>query len=391
MVEEVAVAVRGRPQLRHVLREELRVVAVDLRHVRHQLRQVVVVRQRMVRLRHPDLRVGARALLLADHERDHPRQVGLEGEELQVEHQLQVVLEDRRRALRLPQLRQLQVVLLLRPLDPPLDVAHRLGVLVELHLVVHAEFALQVGELAGHRVEQALVLAHPRQTRLAVGAAAVAEEGLEDRARIPLHRQRLRLAAPRDGVRVDAAQVARAGAGVVRAVEGHGERRHLGLPREVPGQKLVHRDLAEDLGLVAAAARHAGQERPGGAGVDVVPARVEPGEHDRLVAERRERLEDGRQLEARPLPLRRPVRHGHAVGDVERLEARRGLGGGPRRGHGRGHRVEERQRERRADASENRPPGQRLVDQGHVRGLLSPRRSTARTPGSPPPPARPAS
>ena len=377
MVEQRAVAVRGRPQLRHVLREQLRVVAVDLRHAGDQLRHVVVVRQRVVRLRHADLRVGARALLLADHERDDAGQVGLEREELQVEHQLQVILEDRGRAPRLAQLRQFEVVLLLRPLDAPFHVADRFGVLVQLHLVVRAQLALQIRQLAGHRVEQALVLAHPRLARRPVGAAAVAEQGLEDRARVPLHRERLGAAAPRDRVRVDAAQVAGAGPGVVRPVQGDRERRHLGLPREVAREQLVHRDLAEDLGLVAAAARHAGQERPGGAGVDVVPARPESREHDRLVPERRERLEDGRQLEAGPLALRRPVRHRHPVGDVERLEARRRLRGGPPRGGRRGrrgHRVEERQRQRRADASENGPPWQRLVDQGHVRRLLMPSR-----------------
>ena len=323
----------------------------------------------MVRFRDPDLRVGARALLLADHERDDARHVRLEREELQVEHQLQVVLEARRRALRLANLRQLQLALFLGALDPALGVAHRLGVLVQLQLVGRAELALQPGELAGDGVEQALVLAQPRLARRPLRAAAVAEDRFEHRPRVPLHRQRLRRAAPGDRVRVDAAQVAGAGAGVVRPVHGHLERGDLRLPREVPGQQLVHRHVADDLRLVAPAARHPRQERAGGAGVDVVPARPESRQHGHLIAERRERLQDRRQLEARPLGRRSPVRHRHAVRDIERLEPVRRLArraGGRRRGCRR-HRVEQRQRQRRAEPPEDGPPRQSLVNERHLR------------------------
>ena len=90
------------------------------------------MRQRMVRLGHADLRIRPRALFLADHERDDARQIRLERQQLQVEHQRQVILEDRRHALRLIHRRQLDVALLLGPLDAPLDVADRLGVLVDL-------------------------------------------------------------------------------------------------------------------------------------------------------------------------------------------------------------------------------------------------------------------
>ena len=209
--------------------------------------------------------------------------------------------------------------------------------------------------------------------RRPVGAAAVAEERLEYRARIPLHRQRLRRAAPRDGVGVHAAQLAAAGAGVVRLVQGQLERRYLRLVRVVPGQQLVHRHVGDDLHLVAAAAVGAGQEGAGGAGVDVVPVRLEARQHEQLLAVRRQRLEDGRQLEAAPFRPRRPVLHGHAVGHVERLEAvRRPLRGVCAQRERRHHRVQQRQPDGCPQASQNGPPRQRSCRQ-KSHGLRFPR------------------
>ena len=139
VVQQRTVAVGRRAELRQVLREELRMIAVDLRHVRDQLGHVAVMRQRMVRLGHANLRVRAGALLLADHERDDARQVGLKRQELQVEHQRQVIFEDRWHALRLLDRRQLEVALFLGFLDAPFDVADRLGVFVDLHLILRAQ------------------------------------------------------------------------------------------------------------------------------------------------------------------------------------------------------------------------------------------------------------
>jgi hypothetical protein len=73
---------------------------------------VVVVRERVVRLGHADLRIGARALLLAEHERDDAREIRLERQSCRSSIS-QVILEDRRRALRLLHLRQLDVDLFL--------------------------------------------------------------------------------------------------------------------------------------------------------------------------------------------------------------------------------------------------------------------------------------
>ena len=237
----------------------------------------------MVRFGHADLGIRPRALLLADHERDHARQVRLQRQELQVQHQRQVILEDGRDALRLIERRQLDVALLLGPGDAPFDVAHRLGVLLHLGAVLRPELAPQPGQLGVHRVEDALVLPHPRFAGAAIGGAAIAEQPLEDGARVVLHRQRLRGAAPRQRVRVGAAQDAGAGAGVRRAIHGELERPQLRLLGKAPRQQLVHRHVGQDLHLVAPAARGAGEKRARRAGVDVVPAGVQPRQHQHLL------------------------------------------------------------------------------------------------------------
>ena len=57
-----------------------------------------MVRDRMMRIGHTDLRIGAAAELAADHERHDARDVALIGEQLQVEHQLGMLLEGLRHA-----------------------------------------------------------------------------------------------------------------------------------------------------------------------------------------------------------------------------------------------------------------------------------------------------
>ena len=50
VIEQRPVAVGRRPQLRQVLREQLGVIPVDLRHPGHQIGHIAVMRQRVVRL-----------------------------------------------------------------------------------------------------------------------------------------------------------------------------------------------------------------------------------------------------------------------------------------------------------------------------------------------------
>jgi hypothetical protein len=158
VIEQRAVAVGRGTELCQIFREELGVVPVDLRHVRDELGDVVVMRERVVRFGNANLRIRPRALLLANHERDDAREIRLERQNLQVEHQREVVFEDRRRPLRRLQGRELDVPLLLGLRDAPLDVANRLGVFLDLRLILWSEILPEARQLLVHRVQNALVL-----------------------------------------------------------------------------------------------------------------------------------------------------------------------------------------------------------------------------------------
>jgi hypothetical protein len=71
----------------------------------------------------------------------------VKGQKLQVEHQRKVILEDRRRTLRLLHLRQFDVGLLLRFFDAAFHVAHRFRVLIDLNPVLRSEFSVQAPQL----------------------------------------------------------------------------------------------------------------------------------------------------------------------------------------------------------------------------------------------------
>ncbi len=131
MIQQRAVAIGRGLQLRQIMREQLHVIGVDLGHTLDQFRKIVVVRQRVMRFRHADLRIRARALLLAQHERDHARQIGLERQHFQVIHQRQVIFEYRRSAQRLRHGGQLHVLLRFRHLNTALHVANRCRELVD--------------------------------------------------------------------------------------------------------------------------------------------------------------------------------------------------------------------------------------------------------------------
>src|SRR4029453_12290921 len=101
-----------------------------------------------------------------------------------------------------------------------------------------------------------------------------------------------------------------------------------------------------------------------GASVNVVPARVDSGQHEHLVSERGQWFQDRRELEVATFTLRRPVLHGHAVRHVEGKKAMRSCCRSPgRRRKRREHRVEERQRQRGSQPAENRASGQRFSGQ----------------------------
>src|SRR5262245_10919717 len=140
------------------------------------------------------------------------------------------------------QARKLLAALILRLLDAPLDVADRLEVLDELHAVALAERSLQVRDFIAHRIEQAAVPLYTSPPRRRIRTAAVAEETLEDRARVVLGGQGSTRAEPRDRVGVRAGEADVAGAGGFPRFDRQLERGELRERAGRFGDHLIHRD-----------------------------------------------------------------------------------------------------------------------------------------------------
>src|SRR5436189_139189 len=71
----------------------LQLIGVDRRVLRQRLRAVFVVGQRMVSVGHANFREAPAVVLVRQHAGDDPRRVGPEGEPLQVEQDLRVLVE----------------------------------------------------------------------------------------------------------------------------------------------------------------------------------------------------------------------------------------------------------------------------------------------------------
>ena len=341
----------------------------------------------MVAARHADLGERPAADLPAEHERADARQVGLVGQDQQVEHQPAVLLERVRDAGRLLDDRDLAVALPLGHLDAPLDVPHRVEILGQLALVAVAEAAADGVGLVGHEIEDAAVLAEPGQSRLDVRAVGGPEQALEHRARVVLHRQRRRRRAPSDGVRIGATVTLVARPEHLHRVDGELERRELRLVAEGAGGNLIHRDAGADVGALGLLDVHAGQPCRSGARVvshalalardgDLVG---QPAQHVDPLAHRRQRLQDGGQLQRLARSRRRPRPHFDPVRHVDGPEAPHRVGGRVAgRREGRDHAVEQRQGQRGAEAAQNRSPGEGLLRDHHLRVLCDRVRLLAR-------------
>ena len=172
--------------------------------------------------------------------------------------------------------------------------------------------------------------------RAASGARLVssAEQALEHQARVGLGRHRRRRAAPGEAVGVGAAVARVAVADHARVLAAELERGEPRLPADLLRGDLIDRDAVLDVGAGGLARMDAGQERRAGARVvaGAVAERVavlvrEAGQHQHVLAERLERLQDARELERAPSAPRRPVVHDDAVRDVGEGEPERRLGG----------------------------------------------------------------
>src|SRR6202034_3657206 len=89
-------------------------------------------------------------------------------------------------------------------LNPPLHAADRIKILSEFRAVALRKCALEMRDLVTYRVEDALLLTHQTQPLFSAGAAAVAKQAFEHKARIVLCRKGCAGALPADGVCVRA-------------------------------------------------------------------------------------------------------------------------------------------------------------------------------------------
>ena len=269
----------------------------------------------------------------------------------QVEHQRDVLFEIVRHADWRRGNGEVGRGVLLRALDPALDFAQVLEVRAQPHTVAGAEAVLQRGRRCRHRIENAALRAHPFQSF--VERSGAAEQPLEDDAGIDLHGQRRGRSGPRDRVHVRAAvaYVARADkAGEVlrRELEG-GEGRALA---DCLRDDLIDGRFVPDVDALGLLRRDTRQPHGGCRRVPAsreILGTVEPTHDTQMVAERFERLQDGREIKPPAFPCRRPLIEDLAVGHVDGPKSAhrvgRCLGRGRQRGY---HRLE--QRERHGDA-----------------------------------------
>ena len=215
----------------------------------------------MVRIGHPGFRIGPRAQLRRQHERDDARQIGLQREHLQIEHDSRVRFEAVGRAGRLLHDRQLARALFLGALNTALDVANRFDVLRQLLPVARSEVALQPRQLAGHRIQDASIRRQSRQAFAAVRASGITEQPLEDRTRIVLHRQRRGRPAPAERGRVGATEAGIACSGELRRIQTEFERGELRLLPELARGNLVDRNARLEVCALGRLDVDAGEER----------------------------------------------------------------------------------------------------------------------------------
>ena len=326
-----------------------------------------------MRLGNANLRIGARAALARELERDHAREVRLQREHLQIEHQLDVLLPDLGHAWRAIDSRYRRLgVLTFRALDAPLDLPDRVEILIDLRPIAGAELPLQAGHVGHDPVEDAGVLLQLRAPPLR--GSAVAEQALEDHPRIGLGRQRRGRRRPRQIVLVRAGVAVVAVADLRDQVDAELQGRNGRVAPDGAGGDLVDRGAVLVVGalgpLRARAAEEAGVRRgvvPRGVGVLELEVR-----EDREVLEIRRQCGKRRRERRDPSDVRRRPRDG--VGphrDIDEAQpsdrcGRRHADRGERRHHG----VQERQRKRGAKAAQERPARKRHLRDDHSNLLI---------------------
>src|SRR5262249_5618441 len=248
MIQQGAIPVGRHSQSLEEIGEQCHVMDVDFPQLLQLVRGVLVVRDRVVRIRNAELRIRAAAQLPAYHERYYAREVGLIGQYLQVEHQLRMVFELRRDTGWLPNRRELEVALLFGLLDTTLDVTNSFEIFIELAAVPGSKFSLSSCNLFPYRIENAALAANAGSPHSRIRGPRVAKEPLEDDARIGLRRQRRRRAAPRDRICIGTAITQVAVSNRLRRFQAELQRGELRLLAKLSRSELVHRNACLDFG-----------------------------------------------------------------------------------------------------------------------------------------------
>src|SRR5438128_316670 len=100
---------------------------------------ISMMREGMVRFRDANFGTGAKTEFANHEKRCYARQIALEGQRQEIEHQRRVVGKRRWCGSGLDDHRELAADLLLRFLNPPLDVTDSVQKLIELHAIRGAE------------------------------------------------------------------------------------------------------------------------------------------------------------------------------------------------------------------------------------------------------------
>ena len=294
-------------------------------------------------------------------------------------------------------------------LDAPLDLPHAVEILLHAPAIARVEAPGEIADLRRDVVEHARRGAAARVALLR--RAARAEQLIERHPRIADHRQRLGRRGPADHVRVDARVAVRAATALVGVLDAQLHRRDGRVLPEALRVDLIERHAGAHvgaLGLLRMRLREEDGARPEVIAADlgrrhrVRPPDVGVADDRQTVSERLEGTERARrEIERAPGPGRRPQVLGraplvgarravhHLDADEPRAIERRRVRGPRPEAARRRHRVEKRQRDRRAEAPQHRAAGDvRSGDECHVVTSGRPLRRSARRRSSCETPAR---
>ena len=258
-----------------------------------------------MRLGDADLRIRPRAHLARELERDDPRDVGLQREHLQIEHQLRVLFPVRRHADRPRQhVRQRIAVLLLGLLDAPLDLAQRVEILV--HARCDRSGPSRAPSRAMSSVTQSRMLPFFRSSALRSAAVPPSPNSRSNTTRgFASVGSGVVLRRPRERVHVHAVEAVVAVADDVVEVGRELERRQRRLLAELLRGDLIDRDAHLVVGAFGQLRLHAAQERAVRGRViarRIGVLQLEVAQHRSGASERHQRRQRRRELGEAALP-----------------------------------------------------------------------------------------